>query len=333
MRLMSGVLAGQDFTSTLTGDDSLTKRPMRRIIEPLELMGARIRSQRGGYAPLVIEGGKLRAVRYKTGVASAQVKSCVIFAGLYADGVTEIEEPVKSRDHTERMLSLFGAKLVIEGLRVSVHGGPVLKGRDFEIPGDISGAAFFIVGASILKGSSLRITDVLFNRTRMGAVDALRDMGSEIEIENKRFNGYEELCDIVVNSSALKGITIEKERIPSLIDELPILFVAAVFAEGDTHIKGASELRVKETDRIASMSSSLGKMGAKISVDGDDVRITGTGALRGARTESAGDHRTAMALAVASLAAEGPSEITDTGCVNTSFPGFFETLGTVSVRK
>jgi 3-phosphoshikimate 1-carboxyvinyltransferase len=330
MRLISGILAGQDFKSTLTGDESLSKRPMDRIIEPLRLMGADINGRDNKYAPLVLKGGVLKPITYKTKVASAQVKSALIFAALYADGISEVEEPLKSRDHTERMLSLFGARMIIEDLKITVYNNPRLRGKTLTIPGDISGAAFFIVGSLILKDSEIIINDLLFNRTRFGIIDILNDMGADTSIKNMNFNGFEDVCDIVARSSDLKGIIIDKERIPSLIDELPILLVTAVFAKGDTYIRGAGELRVKETDRIASMTTALKKMGADISVQGDDILVKGTGKLKGAKLETFGDHRTAMSLVIASLCAEGESEIRDAGCVNTSFPDFFTLLDSVT---
>ncbi|NQT06540.1 MAG: 3-phosphoshikimate 1-carboxyvinyltransferase [Candidatus Omnitrophica bacterium] len=333
MRLISGILAGQAFETTLTGDESLSSRPMHRIIEPLRLMGARISAREDNFAPLTIKGGKLKAIRYKSKVASAQVKSAVMLAALYVDGVTELEEPVKSRDHTERMLSLFGAKMVIDDQKVTLYGSQRLKAQAFEIPGDISSAAFFITAALLLKGSELVIKDILSNRTRTGLLDALTNMGGDISIENKHFNGCEDICDITVKYSSLKGISIEKDKIPSIIDELPILMVAALFAEGDTLIKGAGELRVKETDRIDSMTAALTGMGADISVDGDDIKIRGNKSIKGAKVASLGDHRTAMALVVAALASNGESEINDIGCIDTSFPEFFDLMESVSVKN
>lgn len=332
MRLLSGILAGQEFESKLTGDESLSSRPMDRIIEPLRLMGADIKGRDDRYAPLVIKGGALKAVNYRTRVASAQVKSAIIFAALYAEGVTEIEEPVKSRDHTERMLSLFGARMVIGERKVSIDGMPDLKAREISIPGDISSAAFFMVAASILDGSEIRIKGLLCNCTRTGIIDTLRDMGADINMEAKRFSGCEDVCDVVVRRSKLNGIDVKKDRIPSVIDELPVLLVAAVFAEGRTRIHGAGELRVKETDRIASMTGELKKMGADITVQGDDIYVNGTGELKGAKLESFGDHRTAMSLAIASIAAKGESEISGIDCVDTSFPGFFGLLDSAGKR-
>lgn len=332
MRLLAGILAGQDFSSLLTGDESLSQRPMDRVIEPLRLMGADIKGKDDRYAPLMIRGKKLRAIKYRMKVSSGQVKSAIIFAGLYADGVTMIEEPVKSRDHTERMLSLFGAKLEIDGLRVSVHGRPRLKGRPLAIPGDISSAAFFITAASLLPGSEIILNETLLNRTRFGFIYTLEKMGACISVENKRFNGYEDVCDLVVRSNPLKGVTIDEENIPSMIDELPILMVAASLASGVTRIKGAGELRVKETDRIISMSRALKKMGADMSVVGNDITIRGVEKLNGADMESLGDHRTAMSLVIAALAARGESRIRNVDCINTSFPEFFQILDSLAAR-
>lgn len=333
MRLISGILAGQNFETVLTGDESLTERPMYRIIEPLRLMGADIKAREDKLAPLTIKGSNLKPIKYRTKVASAQVKSAVMLAGLYADGVTEITEPAKSRDHTERMLGLFGAKLVIDGLKVLVHGNPSLRGISITIPGDISGAAFFITAALLLKDSEIIIKDVLFNRTRMGFLEALKEMNADISIENTRFNGCEETCDIIARSSELKGIKIKKDRMPALIDELPILMVAAAMAKGKTDIKGAGELRIKETDRITSMTEGLKAMGAKVLVNGNDLSIEGEALLKGTGLKSLGDHRTAMSLAVAALLAKGASNIEDIDCVETSFPDFFKLLDSVSVKS
>lgn len=330
MRLISGILAGQDFETTLTGDESLSSRPMYRVIEPLRLMGADIKAREDKFAPLIIKGGGLKAIKYRSKLPSAQVKSAAIFAGLYADGVTEITEPIRSRDHTERMLSLFGAKLEIEELTVTVFPRPELRSRSLSIPGDISSAAFFAVAALILDGSKLVIKDVLSNRTRFGFIELLNGMNADIRVDRRRFNGCEDLCDITVNSGALKGITVPREKIPSVIDEIPVLMVAASFAEGDTLIKGAGELRVKETDRIESMKHALTAMGANISVKGDDILIRpAEQGLKGCTVDSSGDHRTAMSLAVAALAAKGESTIKDVDCIDTSFPDFFEKLSSL----
>ncbi|MFH1753388.1 MAG: 3-phosphoshikimate 1-carboxyvinyltransferase [Candidatus Omnitrophota bacterium] len=326
MRLLSGILAGQGFESTLTGDESLSVRPMDRIIKPLRLMGADICGREDRYAPLVIKGSPLKHIKYKTEVPSAQVKSALILAALYADGPSEIGESLKSRDHTERLLSLFGARMVIEDQDITIYDNPVLKGKSISIPGDISSAAFFIVGSLILGGSEIVIKDLLFNRTRLGIIDVLLDMGADIKVENKRFNGFEETCDLIIKSSDLKGVRVGRSIIPSIIDELPVLLVAALFAQGETYIEGAGELRVKETDRIASMTKALKSMGADISVSGDDISVKGRASLKGTKLDSLGDHRTAMSLAIASIAAEGASEIKGIECVKTSFPDFFDLL-------
>ena len=331
MRLLSGILSGQGFDSTLTGDESLSKRPMDRIIEPLRQMGADITGREDRYAPLVIKGRALNPIKYKTNVPSAQVKSALIFAALYAGGPSEISEPLKSRDHTERLLSLFGAKMIIEDLNITVCNDPDLKGKDLTVPGDISSAAFFIIGALILGGSEIVIKEILYNRTRFGIIDVLKDMGADINVEKKRFNGFEETCDLTIKSTGLKSVKVGRDLMPSIIDELPVLLVAALFAQGDTTIEGAGELRVKETDRIASMTEALTKMGADISVKGDDIHVKGQVPLKGAKLDSLGDHRTAMSLAIASLAAHGECEIKGIECVNTSFPDFFRFLD--SLRK
>lgn len=326
MRLLSGILAGQGFRVKLTGDESLSARPMKRIADPLIKMGV---SLIGDYPPFVIEGGRLKAVDYISPVASAQVKSCVLLAGLYADGVTSVTEPSLSRDHTERMLRLFGVKVKSEGLKVSVKSGQRLKASDITVPGDISSAAFFIVAALIVKGSKLRIKSVGINPSRTGVIDILKKMNAKIEIENKK-QGLEPVADIVIESSCLKAITIKGGLIPRAIDELPVIMVAATQAKGTTKILGARELRVKETDRIKSISEGLNKMGADIKVSGDDIYIKGPTPLKAASLKSLGDHRTAMSFAIAGLVSEGRTAIEDTECILTSFPDFKQTLSRIS---
>jgi len=333
MRLLLGILAGQDFESVLTGDDSLNGRPMGRVTVPLRRMGADIRGRdEANFAPLTVKGARLRGIDYVSPVASAQVKSSILFAGLSAEGVTSVTEPFRSRDHTERMLALFGGDISTDGLKVSVRPSDGLVGKNICIPGDISSAAFFIVAAMLLSGSEITIRDLGCNGTRTGVIDILRRMGGRIELGNTR-EGWEPVCDLTVRSGGLRATTIEKSEIPRAIDEIPALMVAAVFAKGRTVIKGAAELRVKETDRIASMLHNLGKMGASVVCEGDDVIIEGTGTLRGSEELSSfKDHRTAMAVAVAGLcAASGESVIDETECVNTSFPGFFDIMGSVAV--
>ena len=325
VRLLSGILAGQNFTTKIIGDESLSKRPMKRIIEPLEQMGAKIKSN-NGCLPVEIEGGNLKPINYESKISSAQVKSCILFAGLYADGITSFTEPEKSRDHTERMLKSFGADVVSDKNIVSVKGAAKLHSSDVFIPGDISSAAFFMVAAAIVKNSELKIKNVGINPTRTGIVDVLKRMGAKIEIENKREIAGESLADIVVKSSELKSTNIERSEIPFLIDEIPIIAVAATQAEGITKITGARELRVKETDRLKAISSELKKMGADIQELEDGLIIKGPTKLKGAKVNSYKDHRIAMSLAIASLVADGQTEITDKDCVNISFPKFFEIL-------
>lgn len=325
MRLLAGILAGQDFEATLAGDESLSTRPMGRIVEPLSLMGVKIRAAGGDHPPLTIKGGIVKPIDYKMPVSSAQVKSAILLAGLYADGVTTVEEAFKSRDHTERMIKYFGAEMKVRGLKVSVKGGSELTGKSFEIPGDISSASFFMAGAVLLNGSEVRINKVSVNPTRAGILDVLSKMGADIKITNK-INSFEPVADIEIKSGKTSGVIIEGREIPGIIDELPVLFVLASLSKGTTVIKGAKELRVKETDRIASMKEGLAKMGADLEVSGQNIIINGVSALKGAKLKSFGDHRTCMAMAIAALAAKGESELDDVSCVSKSFPEFFDTL-------
>jgi 3-phosphoshikimate 1-carboxyvinyltransferase len=342
MRILMGILAGQDFECVRAGDESLSRRPMKRVAEPLKMMGAEIRSQVTShksqvtshksqveeiYPPIRIKGKcPLKAIDYKIPVASAQVKSAILLAGLYADGTTTVREPAKSRDHTERMLKVFGADIRTEGLRVSVGKSVLKSGGEIFVPGDISSAAFFMAAALILKSSTITMKNIGVNPTRTGIIDVLKNMGGRIEIANVRNQEGEPYADITASSSDLKGVTIEGDIIPRVIDELPILMVAASLAEGRTVIKGAGELRVKETDRISSMATNLKKMGAGIRAKKDIIIIDGKDALQGARVDSFGDHRTAMSMAIAALAARGETTISNTDCINKSFPGFEETL-------
>lgn len=323
MRLLPGVLAAQDFDVSLCGDASLTRRPMARIIRPLTSMGARIDTGDGATPPLTIHGrgAPLRAIDYEMPVASAQVKSCLLLAGLYADGVTRIHEPVPSRDHTERMLAAFGHAVHRSGAMVSIEGGIGLHATSVEVPGDISSAAFFLVGASIAPGSDLRIQGVGMNPTRIGVVEVLRAMGARIDIENERNAGGEPLADLRVRAADLHGVDIPTSLVPLAIDEFPVLFVAAACAHGETRLDGARELRVKESDRIAAMAEGLAVLGVDAEPREDGMRIRG-GALGGGRVDSRGDHRIAMALAMAGLRATQPVVIADCANVATSFPGF-----------
>lgn len=328
IRLLSGILSGNPFFSVLTGDSSLRTRPMARIIKPLSLMGAGITARAGNtLPPLAIQGTRLHAINYVMPMASAQVKSCILLAGLYADGETIVTETAKSRDHTERMLPSFGADIHIDGLSVVVKGGRDLSPNDIEVPGDFSSAAFFIVAALLVPGSEVTATNVGINPTRTGLLGILGKMGAEIEITNQREVSGEPVADIRCRGKGpLKAVEISGESVPSLIDEFPILCVAASLAEGTTTIRGAEELRVKESDRIRTISSELRKMGAETEEHPDGLSIRGTDALQGAEVESHGDHRIAMSMAVAALVARGKTVIRGASSVDISFPGFFDII-------
>lgn len=325
MRLLCGVLAGQPFRATLTGDESLRSRPMQRIITPLTEMGAKITSE-AGYPPLTIEGGNLKPIHYKSPIASAQVKSAILLAGLYCDGVTTVQEPDRSRDHTERMLKAQGAEVEVEDFQVSIRGKANLKPLDITVPGDFSSAASFIVAGIIVADSEILIKNVGINPTRTGLLEILRMMGARIEVENEGEVSGEAVADLYVRHSVLRGVTIGGDLILRAIDEFPILCVAASVAQGITKITGAKELRLKESDRIASMAEELRKMGVSIEELPDGVIIKGRERLRDATVHSHGDHRVAMAMAVAGLVAQGKTIVEDTACIDTSFPGFFEEL-------
>lgn len=324
MRLMSGLLAGQGFCVTLTGDASLSSRPMRRVTEPLADMGAVIDSATGGTAPLVISPGPgLRGIDYDMPMASAQVKSCLLLAGLYADGETCVNEPAPTRDHTERMLQGFGYPVRRDGNRVCVSGGGRLTACDIDVPADISSAAFFLVGASIAGGSDVLLEHVGLNPTRDGVITILRQMGADIEVLGRREVGGEPVADLHVRSAPLKGIHIPESLVPLAIDEFPALFVAAACAQGETVLTGAEELRVKESDRIQVMADGLQTLGADVVPTSDGVVIRG-GAIGGGHVDSHGDHRIAMAFAMAGLRADDEIVIDDCANVNTSFPGFVD---------
>ncbi|GER93063.1 3-phosphoshikimate 1-carboxyvinyltransferase [hot springs metagenome] len=352
-RLISGILAGNPFFSVLTGDDSLKQRPMARVINPLRKMGARIMARHDDkYLPMAIKGGGLKAIRYEMPVASAQVKSCLILAGLYAEGTTEIIEPQKSRDHTERMLRAMGAEIKageeVKRLRgeeeklypihpfnhsplhpftTSVSLTSNLKPFDITVPGDFSSAAFFIVGALIVPHSEVLIRNVVLNPTRTGLLDVIKEMGSDLEIDNIRDVSGEPVGDIYVKTAdSLKAVKIARERIPSLIDEFPVLCILATQADGITEIRGAEELRIKESDRIKAMATQLKKLGIELEEYPDGIAIKGKTSLKGAIVESYHDHRIAMSLAIAALVAEGVTTIDNASCVDISFPGFFEEL-------
>jgi len=327
MRLLSGVLSGNPFFSVLTGDESLRRRPMSRVIIPLRAMGAEITAREDNYPPLSIRGRKLNAITYAMPVASAQVKSAILLAGLYAEGETEIVEPSKSRDHTERMLPAFGAQVRVEGLNITIKGRTELKGLDITVPGDFSSAAFFIAGALLIKDSEIVLKGVGINPTRTGLIDVLRQMGADIEITGIREVSGEPVADIFCRGGrALKAVTITGKEIPAMVDEFPILCVAATQAAGTTTISGAGELRVKESDRIWAMAGALRKMGAEIEEFDDGLCIKGRTDLQGATVESYGDHRIAMAMSIAALIADGTTTVKDISSVNISFPGFYESL-------
>jgi len=333
MRLLAGLLSGNPFFSVLTGDDSLSLRPMDRVIAPLSLMGSRIMARGGGkYPPLAISGGGLKPVRYEMPVASAQVKSAVILAGLYAPGETTVVELVKSRDHTERMLPAYGARCSMEGLAVRVEGGAELRALDVTVPGDFSSAAFFIAAALMVEGSELLVKNVGMNPTRTGFIDVLLEMGAKIEVINRREVSGEPAADILCRASELKAVDVGRDRVPSMIDEFPVFCVLASQGRGVTRIRGAEELRVKESDRIQAMAEGLKAMGARVEEYGDGLDIEGPARLRGATVGSRGDHRVAMSFSVAALAAEGKTRILDAEAVGVSFPRFYDTLKEVAVR-
>ncbi|WP_426661306.1 3-phosphoshikimate 1-carboxyvinyltransferase [Rhodanobacter aciditrophus] len=321
MRLLAGLLAGQVFDSTLIGDASLSKRPMRRVTDPLAAMGARIDTQ-DGLPPLVVRGGqRLHGIRYELPVASAQVKSALLLAGLYAEGETEVIEPHPTRDYTERMLAAFGWPIAFEPGRAKLSGGHALRATDVDVPADFSSAAFFLVAAGIVPGSELRLPAVGLNPRRTGLLEALRLMGADIRIENEKNSGGEPVGDLVVRHAPLHGVELPEALVPDMIDEFPALFVAAAAAKGRTVIRGAAELRVKESDRLATMATGLRTLGITVDETPDGATIHG-GTLAGGTVESLTDHRIAMSFAVAGLAAQAPVRINDCRHVATSFPGF-----------
>ena len=322
MRLLSGILAGQSFDSVLTGDNSLTKRPMRRVIDPLTLMGAVVNSSDKGTSPLEIKGGQsLEGIQYQMPMVSAQVKSCLLLAGLYANGTTEISEPAVTRDHTERMLKGFGYAVKTEGNVVSLRGGGKLEAMSIDVPADISSAAFFLVAASITPNSDITLEHVGVNRTRTGVIDILLKMGADIQLQNERTVGGEKVADIRVRSSELNGIDVPENLVALAIDEFPVIFIAAAYAKGKTRVTGAEELRVKESDRIQAMADGLQRLGVDAQATIDGMIING-GPVQGGEVESVDDHRIAMAFAVAGLQAEGVIKINNCENVATSFPNF-----------
>ena len=332
MRLLSGLLAGQAFDTTLTGDASLSKRPMNRVAKPLRQMGALIETAADGRPPLLIHGGRrLGGMTYEMPIASAQVKSSLLLAGLYAAGSTTVIEPAPTRDHTERMLRGFGYPVLVEGATASVESGHALTATHIEVPGDISSSAFFLVAASIAEGSDLLLEHVGINPTRTGVIDILRLMGADLTLENQREVGGEPVADIRVRAAQLKGIDSPEDLVPLAIDEFPVLFIAAACAEGRTVLRGAEELRVKESDRIQVMADGLLALGVKVEPTPDGIIIDG-GAYGGGEVNSHGDHRIAMAFSVASLRASAPIRIHDCANVATSFPNFLGLAGQVGIR-
>lgn len=330
-RLLSGILCGQSFSSTLTGDDSIQRRPMKRIINPLSQMGADIQSlKQNCCAPLHIKGKALTGIHYSSPIASAQVKSAILLAGLYADGDTSVTEPYVSRNHSEIMLSHFGARVSCEKNTATVFPEPLLEGRSIRVPGDISSAAYFLAAGLLVPGSELLLKNVGINPTRDGILRIAKAMGGDIRLLNENTDNGEPTADILVRSTALKGTTVGGALIPTLIDEIPIIAVMAAFAEGTTVIRDAAELKVKESDRIQVMTDNLRALGCQIEPTEDGMIIQGGRPLRGAVIDSHKDHRIAMSFAVASFLTDGPVTIRDKECVQISFPGFYQELEKLS---
>ncbi len=332
MRLISGLLAGQPFYSVLSANAQLSRRPMDRVAVPLRTMGATILGrERGKYAPLSIVGGSLTGIRYEMPVASAQVKSAILLAGLFAEGQTGVVEPAPSRDHTERMLSAMGAQVTVDGNVVGVEPANHLSALDIRVPGDISSAAFLMAAAAIVPGSHIVVPGVGLNPGRVGVINVLRRMGAALRLHNERLDNGEPVADIEIEHSTLKGTQISPEEVPGLIDELPILAVIATQAEGATEVRGAAELRVKETDRIATTVSELRLLGANIEALPDGFIVAGPARLKGAAVSSHDDHRLAMSLAIAALVADGETTVDDTACIADSFPGFEQALAALGI--
>lgn len=333
IRMLSGLLAGQPFISEVDGDASIRRRPMARIIEPLRLMGAKIDGREGNFAPLTIKGGKLRPLDYVSPVASAQVKTCVLFAGLFADGVTSVKEPARSRNHSELMLQEFGAQINYSNLESNIEGGSELRPVDYDVPGDVSSAAFFVAAANILPDSQITIRGVNLNETRTAFLAVLGDLGANITFENVRNRHGESVGDLKIASGQLRtgkdGLLLSGSIIPNLIDEIPILAIVATQIEGRLEIRDARELRIKESDRIQTVANGLRAMGCEIEEFEDGIAIEGKQTLAPARIETAGDHRIAMAFSIAALLAEGETEIIGADCAEVSFPEFYELLSAV----
>ncbi|NEU31144.1 3-phosphoshikimate 1-carboxyvinyltransferase [bacterium LRH843] len=334
IRLMMGILANRPFHTVLIGDDSIAQRPMGRVADPLREMGSLIDGRNGGQmTPLSIRGGNMKGFAYHSEVASAQVKSAILLAGLQSEGMTSVTEPALSRDHTERMLEAFGVEVKRDGLTVSIEGGQSLKAQHITVPGDISSAAFFLVAAAIVPGSNVTLTGVGINPTRSGIIDVLKEMGASITISNERIAGGEPIADITIATSSLKGIEISGEIIPRLIDEIPVIAVLATQAEGTTVIRDAEELKVKETNRIDTVVSELKKLGATIEATEDGMIITGKSSLSGATVSSYGDHRIGMAMGIAGLIAEGKVEIERSEAISISYPNFFDHIDELQTKR
>jgi 3-phosphoshikimate 1-carboxyvinyltransferase len=340
IRLLTGILAGQNFTTKLSGDASIQKRPMGRVVSPLRQMGADIRAREDNFAPLEIHGTKLRGMHYKMPMASAQVKSAVLLAGLFAEGITSVTEPVLTRDHTELALEEFGVEVEKDGTTITVRGaggnssGPKLQARSIDVPGDISSAVFFIAAASMFADSNIMIHGVGLNPTRTGILDVFAQMGASLQVMSLKSAHGEVVGDLAVKGTSLKGGVIEKDQIPLVIDELPMLAALGPYTEEGIEIRDAAELRVKESDRIAALAENLRRMGATVEERKDGLKVAGraAGKLRGAEIEPHGDHRIAMAFAVAALGAEGDTVIRDADCAGVSYPTFYEDLDRTAER-
>ena len=326
IRMLSGILAGQHFTSRIEGDESLARRPMARIMKPLIEMGAVIEARDGSYTPLVIKGGKLKAITYTPPVASAQVKSCVLFAGIYADGVTTVNEPIKTRDHSEIALESFGADIQVMGKQVSITGGKPLIGCELSVPGDLSSAAFFLVAATMAKKARVLISGVGLNPSRSALLDFLASNGAKIKIQDIRSGSGEISGDLLVENADFLGGVIDRAMAAALIDELPVLAVLGATSTNGLTVRDASELRVKETDRIATVAENMRRMGIEISTFEDGFHVPGKQKFKGAEVESFGDHRIAMAFAVAGLAADGETLVKEAEAASVSFPEFYDML-------
>lgn len=334
IRMLSGILAAQPFSTTIGGDESLSRRPMQRIMQPLAQMGALIQARENRFPPLTIHGAKLHPIDYTLPVASAQVKSCVLFAGLYADGRTTVHEPMRTRDHTELALREFGADIEVDRLSITVTGRPELEGRELRIPGDLSSAAFFLVAGLIVPESALTIRGVGLNPTRSALLDFLAEMGAQIKVLDVSSTGGELIGDVLIRKSGasarVRGGVLEKARTAALIDEIPVLAVLGAASEEGLIVRDGSELRVKETDRIATIAENFRRMGLKIEVHGDGFEVPGRQQFHAAEIDSFGDHRIAMAFSVAALAADGPCTIVGAESASVSFPEFFDTLHRVT---